>query len=461
MEVEDIPKVKEKASISKKAKEKIQAAPKELLRRSLLSGTEKLKGQLRDAAEGGQRENTELDRAQGTAWNAARQAAYRLGKLAPQKKRFQAGRMETRADQAEARSDILSSDIQTKQVNPSDNPEPVRIKTRDTARQVSPTVRTPADSVNPGPPQIKTRDVCTQHQAVNMEHRPIVREAVQPEHRMVPAPDRSRQKFVRERTQTMPTERVKSQRGIERSISDPNQEMYSSIPRQRMGAAARAPIGEPDQQTPSSLEQGRQKFVQERQKKARAEQRARHHRTGRTDSAQQSRAGDTPLQRVSTQSVQEKKRAVQYNVQESVPRGKCDIKRTHSGVAPGGCAPRQAIKTADSPRQTIQAGGRSAQAAQQMARATVPAQRQVVQAAGAIRETTTTVGRSAAMTAASALRGAVPAIRAMMAPLAAGSGAVIAIVLVLCLVGALLLSPLGILFSGEENGGQTISSVVR
>lgn len=37
----------------------------------------------------------------------------------------------------------------------------------------------------------------------------------------------------------------------------------------------------------------------------------------------------------------------------------------------------------------------------------------------------------------------------------------IAIVLVLCLVGALLLSPLGILFSGEENGGQTISSAVR
>lgn len=65
------------------------------------------------------------------------------------------------------------------------------------------------------------------------------------------------------------------------------------------------------------------------------------------------------------------------------------------------------------------------------------------------------------MTAASALRGAVPAIRAMMAPLAAGGGAVIAIVLVLCLVGALLLSPLGILFSGEENGGQTISAVVR
>ena len=37
----------------------------------------------------------------------------------------------------------------------------------------------------------------------------------------------------------------------------------------------------------------------------------------------------------------------------------------------------------------------------------------------------------------------------------------IAVVLVLCLVGALLMSPLGIFFSKEDNGGQTMSSVVR
>lgn len=126
-----------------------------------------------------------------------------------------------------------------------------------------------------------------------------------------------------------------------------------------------------------------------------------------------------------------------------------------------GRAPRQAVKTADSPRQAAQAGGHSVKAAQQMAQATVQTRQRAVQAAGAIRETTTTVGRSATATAASALRGAVSAIRAMMAPLAAGGGAVITIVLVLCLVGALLLSPLGILFSSEGNDGQTMSSVVR
>lgn len=53
MGVNKIQKVKEKRSVVRKAKEKIQAAPKELLRRGLLIGTEKLKGQLRDAVDGG------------------------------------------------------------------------------------------------------------------------------------------------------------------------------------------------------------------------------------------------------------------------------------------------------------------------------------------------------------------------------------------------------------------------
>lgn len=459
--MKDIPKVKEKAAVSKKAKEKIQAAPKELLRRGLLSGTEKLKGQLRDAAEGGKREDTELDRAQGTAWSAARQAAYRLGKLAPQKKRFQAGRMETRADQAEARSDILSSDIQTRQVNPSDSPEPVRIKTRDTARQVSPTVRTPADLVDPEPIQIKTREVFVRHQIVDTERRRIAKETIQPEHQTTLLSDRSCQKFVRERMRTVPTERVKGQRGMGPSNTSAVQEIHSSISRQRTGTTDRSPVHEPGQQTPLPLEQGRQKFVQERQKRAKAQQRTRYHEMEHTASVRQTHGEDICPQHVSARSAQEKNQAVRHTVQKAMPNSKRQINGTRSGVTSTGRAPRQAVKTVGSSRQIIQTGRHSAQAAQQMAQITVQTQQRAVQATGAIRQATTTVGRSAAATTASALHGAVSAIRTLMAPLAAGSGAVIAIVLVLCLVGALLLSPLGILFSGEENGGQTISSVVR
>lgn len=49
--------------------------PKELLQRGLLTGTEKLKGQLRDAAEGGRREYTEADRVQDTARRAGQAGA--------------------------------------------------------------------------------------------------------------------------------------------------------------------------------------------------------------------------------------------------------------------------------------------------------------------------------------------------------------------------------------------------
>lgn len=71
-----------------------------------------------------------------------------------------------------------------------------------------------------------------------------------------------------------------------------------------------------------------------------------------------------------------------------------------------------------------------------------------------------------AKAAVSALRGAVSGIRALAAPLAAAGGAVIPVVLVLCLVGGILASPLGIFFGGTGSGadsgtGQTITSAVQ
>ncbi len=60
----------------------IQSAPKELLRRGLLDWTEKLRSQLRDVAQGGQREDTEADRAQDAARIGVQKAAYQVKKLA-------------------------------------------------------------------------------------------------------------------------------------------------------------------------------------------------------------------------------------------------------------------------------------------------------------------------------------------------------------------------------------------
>ena len=70
---------------------------------------------------------------------------------------------------------------------------------------------------------------------------------------------------------------------------------------------------------------------------------------------------------------------------------------------------------------------------------------------------------------AAALRGAVAAVRSLAPLLAAGGGTVFAVVLVLCMAGAILASPLGIFFSlfGGNSGGRqqqatvTMSAVIQ
>ena len=121
----------------------------------------------------------------------------------------------------------------------------------------------------------------------------------------------------------------------------------------------------------------------------------------------------------------------------------------------------RAVKGADSSGKALHAGGRSAQTMRQTARAAVQTRQRAVQAAGAARRTAATAGKAMAKAAVSAMRGAVLAIRSLAPLLAAGGGSVFAVVLVLCLVGALLASPLGIFFSGGDSGGLTLSAVVR
>ena len=130
-----IQKIKEKPSVSNSAKEKIQAAPKELLRRGLLTGTEKLNGQLRDAAEGGQREETEIERAQNSARTTTQKAVNQLKKTAQKKARN--GRLETHKDTGRIRSGVSTPDIQTERIGPSVNSGSVQRKTTDVVRRTS------------------------------------------------------------------------------------------------------------------------------------------------------------------------------------------------------------------------------------------------------------------------------------------------------------------------------------
>lgn len=50
-------KIKEKGPVRKELEKKVKAAPKELLRRGFSDGTQRLRGQLRDTAQRGQRDD--------------------------------------------------------------------------------------------------------------------------------------------------------------------------------------------------------------------------------------------------------------------------------------------------------------------------------------------------------------------------------------------------------------------
>ena len=56
-----IDKIKEKPQVQHTLKEHVKSAPKELIRRGLDDGTERLRGQLRDTAQHGQRDDFDGD----------------------------------------------------------------------------------------------------------------------------------------------------------------------------------------------------------------------------------------------------------------------------------------------------------------------------------------------------------------------------------------------------------------
>ena len=76
-----IDKIKEKPQVQHTLKERVKSAPKELIRRGLDDGTERLRGQLRDVAQHGQRDDfggDQLGDAEVSGVKRAEQLAERL-----------------------------------------------------------------------------------------------------------------------------------------------------------------------------------------------------------------------------------------------------------------------------------------------------------------------------------------------------------------------------------------------
>lgn len=133
-----IDKIKEKKPGKKGLKERAATAPKQLLRRGLDDGTERLRGQFRDASQRGQRDDYGGDRIEDTAWSGTRWAGRGIEKLL--KKKWD-GRDQGPETESVPPADSPETEFPLDGPAPADPPKPssaedrVRIKTREATVQ--------------------------------------------------------------------------------------------------------------------------------------------------------------------------------------------------------------------------------------------------------------------------------------------------------------------------------------
>ena len=411
---------------------------------------------MRDAAEGGQRQETEVDHAQDQAQTLAQRVVGQFGKQVLEKKKRE-GRRSTAGPDAPTPPSGAPSDVQPPDI-PQDCTSLVRIKTREAVHDPASVKRGPARTPRHNTSQIRTKESVRHSASATQGHTDaFVSDTSQIKTRETAhAPLPTKQHSTASvRTETP---QIKTKDSYVRGHRQLNGAKH-----EQPGASFSAPAST-ERQPPQPMEQGRNKFIQEQQKKAALQRTERHRVSDATlTTGQQNSGGSVRSQLISTPSTRPKnQQPVGKAVRGTASDSKCKIRETRSGQKAVGRVSRQPVKSARLSKQVVQSGTHQAKTAQQMAQAASKAQQRTVQAAGAAKRTAAVVDKPVAKAAASALRGAVSAIRGLMAPLAAGGGAVIAVVLVLCLVGALLMSPLEIFFSGEDIGtGQTMTSAVR
>ena len=427
-------------------------------------------GQLRDTAQGGQREDTAADRVQDTTERGARLAVDRLGRMRMGKKKARGQSSNIPPEPAPPSSDGSEPSAPTT--------ERVQIKTRDAVRDAP--VKVYGESSQSERPMstrssVKTKDTYIRRQVDgHSEVRKRADSALMPqrtEHTVPVSSPRSVQQTVKTKELFIRQQAVGRGGGSTSHVTT-----SQSLPKQ------------PEASQP--LEQGKQKFIQERTQKA-AMQKAEGYRIESATPAPTERPEiiESPVScsgQISSESIHSAANTLlskQEISRKGTVEGKFSIKearskqsvikwRAQKAVKVAADSTRQAVKTAEYSGRAVQQGIHAAQlttsaaqqtayVAQQSTRAAVQAPRRAVQAAGGAKRTAAAVGRPAVKATMSALHGAVSAIRAAMAPLAAGGGAVVTVVLVLCMVGALLLSPLGVLFSSETSGSSALSDAIQ
>lgn len=358
-------KIKEKPTLGERVKEKAVSAPKELLRKGLDDGSERLRTQLRDTAQQGRRDEYGGDTIEDTAASGLHRAEKELLKQRKKKNAEQSASLQGDASALSSNSDV--------------------------------------------PPVIRTREA----EAARVSTSPP------------PAQEQARQAAMKQAVKT--------------------KNAYISI---QSGTAVTA--------APELQRQGQQAFIQEQGRKAsrqqaqrrRAERRFRHQDDLRGDSLRTEGFKPTSRGRI------KERGGIQQPKKHQLPEPKTPnyaagiVPKAREGSKSAVLSAEQAVRSS-----TVHATAAGTHAAREAAMQMAKRQQMTKAAETATQKTAQAAGR--------ALRSIIAAAQSLLAAIAAGGSTVVAMVLVICLIGLLIVSPFGIFFSGEDSGtGYTMPEAV-
>lgn len=358
-------KIKEKPTLGERVKEKAVSAPKELLRKGLDDGSERLRTQLRDTAQQGRRDEYGGDAIEDTAASGLHRAEKELLKQRKKKNAEQSA-----SPKGDASVPNFESDV---------------------------------------PPVIRTRETDA----------------------------------ARARAPSPPVREQARQAAMKQAVKTKN--AYISAQGETAVTSA-----------PESQRQGQQTFIQEQGRKAsrqqaqrrRAERRFRHQDDLRGDSLRTEGFKPTSRGRI------KERGGIQQPKKHQLPEPKTPnyaagiVPKAREGSKSAVLSAEQAVRSS-TVHATVAGTHAAREAAMQMAK-----RQQMTKAA----ETAT---QKTAQAAGRALRSIIAAAQSLLAAIAAGGSTVVAMVLVICLIGLLIVSPFGIFFSGEDSGtGYTMPEAV-
>ena len=358
-------KIKEKPALGERVKEKAVSAPKELLRKGLDDGSERLRTQFRDTAQQGRRDEYGGDAIEDTAASGLHRAEKELLKQRKKKNAEQSASPKGDASAPSSNSDV--------------------------------------------PPVIRTRETDA----------------------------------ARARASSPPVREQARQAAMKQAVKTKN--AYISTQRKTVMTAA-----------PEPQRQGQQAFIQEQGRKA-SRQQAQRRRAERRFQRQDDLRGDSlcseGFEPTSRGRIKERG-GIQPPKKRQFPEPKTPnhaagiVPKAREGSKSAVLSSEQAMHST-----TVHATAAGTHVAREAAMQMAKRQQMTKAAETATQKTAQAAGR--------ALRAIIAAAQSLLAAIAAGGSTVVAMVLVICLIGLLIVSPFGIFFSGEDSGtGYTMPDAV-